>query len=175
MYDGNRSSERYLSGVSDFIRAAEEHKLNRPEQYICCPCKDCENVRMFENPEQIEDHLIRRGFIEQYTCWTRHGEQQTIQECGNDDIAEEEAYVADDVDCDSDEETSSDDRHHLDEMLRHAEGNRNTREYEKFKLLMGDSEKPLFEGCKGKYTKLSSVLELLKLKASNGWSDKSFT
>src|SRR5213078_4093287 len=36
-------------------------------------------------------------------------------------------------------------------------------------------EKPLFPGCKAKFTLLYRVLELLKLKASNRWSDKSFT
>ena len=35
--------------------------------------------------------------------------------------------------------------------------------------------RPLFPGCKPEYTRLSTVIELLKLKASNGWSDKSFT
>lgn len=45
----------------------------------------------------------------------------------------------------------------------------------KFERLMEDSGKPLFPGCKPEYTRLSTVLELLKLKASNGWSDKSFT
>ncbi len=34
---------------------------------------------------------------------------------------------------------------------------------------------PLYDGCKSKHNKLSCVLELMKLKASNGWSDKSFT
>ena len=71
------------------------------------------------------------------------------QEGGNDDILEEENYGP--------EGTLSDDDDHLDEMLWHAEGNRNMREYDKFKVLMGDSEKPLFVGCKHKYTKMSAV------------------
>ena len=53
-------------------------------------------------------------------------------------------------------------------MLRDAEENYSEREFGKFEGLMEYSGKPLFPG-------LSSVLELLKLKASNGWSDKSFT
>ena len=39
---------------------------------------------------------------------------------------------------------------------------------------MSASEKPLFPGSKAKFTLLYRVLELLKLKASNRWSDKSF-
>src|SRR6266511_1029648 len=37
-----------------------------------------------------------------------------------------------------------------------------------------DSEQPLFLGCKAKFTLLYGVLELLKPKASNRWSNKSF-
>ena len=49
------------------------------------------------------------------------------------------------------------------------------KDFNKFMCLIEDSEEPLFPGCKLEYTKLSSVLELLKLKANDGWSDKSFT
>ncbi|XP_062100005.1 uncharacterized protein LOC133805876 [Humulus lupulus] len=37
-----------------------------------------------------------------------------------------------------------------------------------------DAETPLYEGCE-KYTKLSSIVALYKLKNLNGWTDKSFT
>ena len=79
----------------------------------------------------------------------------------------------DDVDCGSDSDRLHYDN--LDQMLRDAEGNYSEREFGKFEGLMEDSEKPLFPGCKPEYKRLSSVLELPKLKASNGWSDKSFT
>ena len=60
-------------------------------------------------------------------------------------------------------------------MLRDFKGQGTDREYEQFVGLMSASEKPLFPGCKAKFTLLYGVLELLKLKASNRWSDKSFT
>ena len=82
--------------------------------------------------------------------------------------------MLDDVHPPSDDEDIVTNDNNLDQMLRNAEGNLGGKEYEKFLGLMEDSEKPLFPGCKLKYTKLSSVLELLKLKASDGWSDKSF-
>ncbi|XP_045830720.1 uncharacterized protein LOC123922020 [Trifolium pratense] len=43
-----------------------------------------------------------------------------------------------------------------------------------FDRLVSDSEKPLYDGCT-KFTRLSAVLKLYKLKVGNGWSDKSFT
>ena len=45
---------------------------------------------------------------------------------------------------------------------------------EMFEKLKSDSEEPLYKGCT-KFTKLSVTLKLYKLKAGNGWSDKSFT
>src|ERR1700731_3107415 len=96
MYNGDRLSEEYLNGVAEFMRAATEDRLNRGRQYICCPCIDCKNLRDFVNSDQIQDHLIRRGFTERYTCWTSHGEQHMTvqQEGGNDDIVEAENYIA---------------------------------------------------------------------------------
>ena len=62
----------------------------------------------------------------------------------------------------------------LDQMLYDVEDNfKDDRAYSKFVALLEDSEKPLYT-C-SKYTKLSVVLELLRVKASGGWSDKSFT
>nr|AAV85751.1 Transposase family tnp2, putative [Oryza sativa Japonica Group]ABA92820.1 transposon protein, putative, CACTA, En/Spm sub-class [Oryza sativa Japonica Group] len=51
----------------------------------------------------------------------------------------------------------------------------NERDSMKFSRLVSDSETPLYAGCKPKHTKLSATLDLMKLKASSGWSDKSFT
>ena len=69
----------------------------------------------------------------------------------------------------------------LDEMLRHAaplvqEQARGG--LDNLDGLKRASEDLLYEktmGCDDKFTLLHSVLELLKLKARNGWSDKSFT
>nr|AAM01087.1 Putative transposase [Oryza sativa Japonica Group] len=45
----------------------------------------------------------------------------------------------------------------------------------KFSRLVSDYKTPLYAGCKAKHTKLSVTLDLMKLKASSGWTDKSFT
>lgn len=82
-----------------------------------CPCIDCGNLKIFNNPAQIVGHLIRRGFKKGYTCWTSHGEEQIIQEVNNDDIVEEvnnddiaeEVNDMPDVDCVFDDDRSYDD------------------------------------------------------------------
>ena len=172
MYGVNRVSQEYVNGVVAFRRAAEQDMLNKGIEFMYCPCIDCGNLKMFKNSGQIEAHLIRRGFKKGYTCWTSHGEEQTTQEVSNDGIAEEVNDMPD-VDCAFDEDRSHDDN--LDQMLRDAEENYSEREFGKFEGLREDSERPLFPSCKPEYTRLSTMVELLKLKASNGWSDKSFT
>ena len=168
MYGANRVSQEYINGVFAFKRAAEQDMLKKGMEFMYCPCIDCGNMKMFNNSAQIEGHLFRRGFKKDYTCWTSHGEDQIIQEVNNNDIAEEVNDMPD-VDCAFDEYRSDDDN--LDQMLRDAEGNYSEREFCKFERLMEDSGKPLFPGCKPEYTRLSTVVELLKLKTSNGWSD----
>ena len=45
---------------------------------------------------------------------------------------------------------------------------------EQFTELLDDANKPLYPRCK-KFTKMSALVRLYKLKVGNGWSDKSFT
>ena len=181
---GSRTNQGYLDGVTVFLEAAEEDRLEKGVEFIYCPCCDCRNERSFlirQNAAlQIQAHLIIRGFKPDYTCWIKHGEEQNVS---HEDVGiveepevdvrreDDEEFGADDDDCGA---AGDDDR--LDEMLADADVNlRTQRDFNRFMRLVEDREKPLFPGCKPEYTKLSSVLELLKLKASDGWSDKSFT
>nr|ABA95451.2 transposon protein, putative, CACTA, En/Spm sub-class [Oryza sativa Japonica Group] len=64
----------------------------------------------------------------------------------------------------------------LQDMLRDVEDPaHNERDSIKFSRLVSDSEMPLYAGWKAKHTMLSVTLDLMKLKASSGWTDKSFT
>jgi hypothetical protein len=68
-----------------------------------------------------------------------------------------------------------DDLDDLDEMLRNLESEFSGKsQNDKFSQIMKDYETPLFLGCKKEHNKLHVVLTLLQMKASNGWSDKSF-
>ena len=64
-------------------------------------------------------------------------------------------------------------------MLHHAEPHvlMDTRGLDNFEALQKASKELLYEeskGCDKEFTMLHSILELLRLKASNRWSDKSF-
>ena len=160
MYKLKRSDDGYLAGLGGFLKTAEENRLKKGESYIWCPCKDCENcqkkIRVI-----VEEHLIRRGFMRGYTCWSRHGE--TLDRGGVVSNLNEDNVDSNNVTYDN-----------LSGMLLDCEDDVAEEDYEKFQDLFDDSEKPLYDGCK-KYTKLSAVLKLFNLKANGHWSDTSFT
>nr|CAE05178.2 OSJNBa0013A04.15 [Oryza sativa Japonica Group] len=150
MYAKNvkRHSTEYRNGVINFMNAAEEDRKRRNSDYMCCPCADCKNENMFDNGEDVHSHLIQRGFMKGYTCWVKHGEQES----GSGAAAERSDML-----CDVEDPA------------------RNERDSMKFNRLVSDSETPVYAGCKAKHTKLLVTLDLMKLKASSGWTDKSFT
>ena len=182
MYAKNlkRRSTEYRKGVINFMNAAEEDRIRRNSDYMCCPCADCKNENMFDSGEDVHGHLIQRGFMEGYTCWVKHGEQESGSGAAADrsgahnqeDEDEHDMFIpsplgGEMVDVDHDL---------LQDMLRDVEDPaQNERDGMKFSRLVSDSETPLYAGCKAKHTKLSVTLDLMKLKASSGWTDKSFT
>uniref|UniRef100_I1QTA5 Transposon protein, putative, CACTA, En/Spm sub-class n=1 Tax=Oryza glaberrima TaxID=4538 RepID=I1QTA5_ORYGL len=182
MYAKNlkRHSTEYRKGVINFMNATEEDRIRRNNDYMCCPCADCKNENMFDSGEDVHGHLIQRGFMEGYTCWVKHEEQESGSGAAADrsgahnqeDENEHDMFIpsplgGEIVDVDHDL---------LQDMLRDVEDpTQNERDGMKFSRLVSDSETPLYAGCKAKHTKLSVTLDLMKLKASSGWIDKSFT
>lgn len=77
---GTRPSVEYLNGVNGFINVAKQ-QANKEEidaygsSFIYCPCKDCKNEKKFRSHDIVFQHLILRGFKENYTCWNKHGEE----------------------------------------------------------------------------------------------------
>jgi 5'-deoxynucleotidase YfbR-like HD superfamily hydrolase len=63
----------------------------------------------------------------------------------------------------------------LQAMLHDVEETTYNARYHEFTRLVSDSETPLYDGCKAKHTKLVATLDLMKLKACRGWTNKSFT
>ncbi|KAL4564272.1 hypothetical protein LXL04_028331 [Taraxacum kok-saghyz] len=73
MYRLKRSDDRYLARLVGFLKAAEENRVKNEESYIWCPCVDCKNCQKSVYVK-VEEHLIFRGFMPDYTCWSIHGE-----------------------------------------------------------------------------------------------------
>ncbi|KAL6630954.1 hypothetical protein ACP70R_028294 [Stipagrostis hirtigluma subsp. patula] len=188
MYCIPRPDISFIREVENFIEAAKKHALIAGREEIFCPCVNCKNEVMWPNPNEIRGHLIKRGFIKDYTVWSFHGESSGTtsadpgghQEASTTHMVEDGPHGTfgdngDGVDADDD-----DDGFDLEAMLRHAEpevvkgtakGLNNYENLEKSaRQLLYDESK----GCDKEYTVLRSVLELLKLKASHNWSDRSF-
>ena len=65
---------RYLSEVRKFIVVARAHRDRSKRTTIVCPCSRCKNLTAFTNDGSVQSHLIRFGFVENYTVWSQHGE-----------------------------------------------------------------------------------------------------
>nr|GEU86708.1 hypothetical protein [Tanacetum cinerariifolium] len=74
MYEIRHAEEAYLTGVQSFLKFADG--LNNGDLTICCRYADCKNLQKYSDMSTIERHLITRGFVRKYTCWSRHGELQ---------------------------------------------------------------------------------------------------
>src|SRR6266540_3262792 len=177
MYKVSRVEPLYLDKVEVFLLAAQKDTRNKQLAETNCPCRDCKNFMLFPLAQLsiVRGHLLRRGFTEDYICWTKHGENNNNNNIADDQVDGDDprAIEVDTVDDDY--------GYNLDEILWHAaplvqEQARGG--LDNLDVLKRASEDLLYDksmGCDDKFTLLHSVLELLKLKVSNGWSDKSFT
>ena len=166
---GARNTIEYLDGVKSFIKFAEQHMKTKGDDTIPCPCKDCLNLKRFRTIETVKNHLIRRGFKERYTRWIRHGESYgETSTAANTEIGQEDEDASVDSDQEMDVNYNFNPNDNLGEMFSDDENDIDVQD------LYAESEKPLFPGCEN-FTKMHAVLKLYNLKASNNWSDKSFT
>ena len=63
----------FLHSVIKFVAAAKKHHLSLGRERIICPCSRCQNNLLHED-SMVKSHLLRYGFIENYTIWKFHGE-----------------------------------------------------------------------------------------------------
>src|SRR6266542_572642 len=115
MYKVSRLEPLYLDKVEVFLEAAQKDARNKQLAEINCPCHDCKNFMLFPLAQlsTVRGHLLSWGFMEDYTCWTKHGENN------NNNITDDQVDVDDPR---AVEDDSSDDDYgcNLDEMLWHA-------------------------------------------------------
>ncbi|XP_062119156.1 uncharacterized protein LOC133832894 [Humulus lupulus] len=122
---------------------------------LLCPCKVCRNLS-HQCINILYEHLVIYGIDPTYKIWFHHGEELSR----DDDVETMETFDsynlfrATNIDgCD---------------FESHLEGHDDT-----FMEKIEDADTPLYPQCT-KYTKLSSIVALYKVKTTNGWSDKTF-
>jgi hypothetical protein len=175
----------HFKGESIFLEAATQHATREKEEAIYCPGKVCNNIvlYLYKDHEIICQHLVQSGFMNNYFIWSKHSETQPRTQSIIDE-REEENMNADQHDDggDQDDVGENDEALDVEELMQNIAPDvflqcRN-KGFENFETLNKVSKDLLYEECKGchkEHTVLWMTLELLKLKASNGWSDSSFS
>jgi hypothetical protein len=64
----------FLVHVKKFIAATKNHRLRLDRERSICPCNSCKN-KLLQEDNVVQSHLIRHGFIKDYTVWKYHGEE----------------------------------------------------------------------------------------------------
>jgi hypothetical protein len=185
MYDLARIDPVYIENVRHFVEEAMRHANRQKKSDIFCPRVDCENQTMWSDPKVVKSHLIKRGFKKSYIMWTSHGDiDDALLEVDTrgdgDDNSHDQHDGVFDVD---DHGIDDDDDFDYEELLRHVEPHvlncmGNDRGLDTMEILEKSSRDPLYDksnGCGKEFTQLRVVLELIKLKASHGWSDNNFS
>ena len=76
----NQKTVDFISGMPEFMNWAGSTKRRiRDADYIPCPCTDCANTEPHDVAD-VQMHLVSRGFMDGYTRWTRHGEEEVMDE-----------------------------------------------------------------------------------------------
>jgi hypothetical protein len=157
-----------------------------------CPHKVCMNVVMFKDREFIREHLVHSGFMDNYFIWNKHGETQVGTESIIDERAKENMGIPDDVcshhddgcedDIGHDDADHSDEGFDMEEMMPNVALDvllqRRSKGFDNFVMLDKVSRDLLYEECKGcdkEHMVLWMTFELMKLKATSGWSNTSFS
>jgi hypothetical protein len=179
----------HFKGVSIFLEAAAQHATREKEEAIYCLCKVCnKNVMyMYKDRRIIREHLARSGFMDNCFIWSKHGETQPriesiIDERKEENMNADHVYSYHDDGRDQDDVDENDEGLDVEELMRNVAPDvllqcRN-KVFDNFETLNKVSRDLLYEECKGfhkEHTVLWITLELLKLNASNGWSDSSFS
>ena len=73
MYKTSRLDPLYLEHATKFIVTTKRHRLNLKREHTICPCKSCKNLLLHED-NVVKSHLVRYGFVKDYTIWKFHGE-----------------------------------------------------------------------------------------------------
>ena len=129
-----------------------------------CPCVNYLNGRKL-NATQVKEHLIYDGFLRSYKIWKWHDELIDFPTVSRTE------HVVDSTMEEGREERVEEDN--MEDMIQDV-GLEAFAQAHVYKMMSTNTETPLYV-CLTKFMRLSTVLRLMHLKATNGWIDKSFT
>jgi hypothetical protein len=85
---GDRRTFEYIEGLRNFGDVA---RANIQNGFMCCPCVDCENKKEYSSWKILHSHLLRKGFMPSYNCWTKHEERGVMIE-DNEEEEDDDMY-----------------------------------------------------------------------------------
>jgi hypothetical protein len=65
----------YIKWVDAFIDFTKKDILDNVRGNLYCPCKHCKNEKRYHANDVLMSHLIKHGFMDDYRCWNKHGEE----------------------------------------------------------------------------------------------------
>ena len=77
MYTKLSHKASYIQDVNSFIEFTKRYTLIKHTKDIYYFYCDCQNHIIQEDSNTIRSHLVRSGFVENYTTWDQHGERCT--------------------------------------------------------------------------------------------------
>jgi hypothetical protein len=72
---GPRLCNEYIKGVDAFIDFVKKDMLDNIRGNLYCPYKYCKNDKRYRTDNMLMSHLIKHGFMNDYRCWNKHGEE----------------------------------------------------------------------------------------------------
>jgi hypothetical protein len=85
---GDRRTSQFIEGLRNFGDVAWANIQNG---FMCCPCVDCENKKEYSSWKILHSHLLWKGFMPSYNCWTKHGERGVMME-DNEEEEDDDMY-----------------------------------------------------------------------------------
>src|SRR4051812_27441130 len=144
---GKRGTTEFISGLTNFLDVAESNKDNG---FIWCPCVDCQNKKSYSVRKTVHSHLLRKGFMASYNCWTKHGERGVMMEDVDEEYEDDDNYMfpeyGDTERGEAEDEEEPADDHIIDDDLRrcitdiHREAN-TVEEKKKLQRMLDDQKK----------------------------------
>jgi hypothetical protein len=72
---GSFLCNEYIKWLDASFNFMKKDMFDNVRRNLCCPCKHCKNEKKYCTDDVLMSHLIKHGFIEDYHCWNKHGDE----------------------------------------------------------------------------------------------------
>jgi hypothetical protein len=136
---GWRLCNEYIKGLDAFIDFVKKDMLDNVGGNLYYHCKHCKIEKKYRTDDVLRSHLIKHGFMEDYRCWNKHGQEGLDEAEMRDSYLEREIPTGVEEDHDDDVNEANilgctDDDiefqvHNIEEMVRSVERHGNNYQY----------------------------------------------